>query len=94
MLSASEDPDVKNNSQNPSVFVHSCKKTTLFKRLHDLFHTLYLVMQNEEKIELKILRCSTLNFALMVNLCKQCREENPTVVSSDFRNLRITFGIA
>lgn len=49
------------------------KKRNLFNRLHDLFHTLYWVMHNEEKIELKILRCSTLNFALMVNLSKGCR---------------------
>lgn len=51
-------------------------------------------MQNEEKIELKILTCSTLNFALMVNLDKWCREKNPTVVRSNFRNLHINFGIA
>lgn len=53
MLSASEVPDViKNNSQNPSVFMN-CYKKTLFKRLGDLFHMLYLDMQNEEKLNWK-----------------------------------------
>lgn len=72
MLSASEVPDVIKNNKNPSVFMNCCKKN-LFKRLGDLFHMLYLDMQNEEKIEPKILRHSPLNFALVVNLDKWCR---------------------
>lgn len=50
-------------------------KKPLFKRLRDLFCTLYLAMQNKKKIGLKILRYNTLNFALMVNLPKWCREK-------------------
>lgn len=42
-------------------------------------------MQNEEKIELKILTSSTLNFALMVNLSKWCREKNPNCFKVKFQ---------